>query len=60
MAVTNMHATVEEVLEAVFSVRSCRGYITRSLETAVRRVGGWCEMADSLGVSQLEQLVSCE
>jgi hypothetical protein len=41
----------------------CRGYITRcydyeSLETAVRRVGGWCEMAASLGVSQLEQWVS--
>jgi hypothetical protein len=26
-----------------------------SLESAVRRVGGWCETAASLGVSQLEQ-----
>jgi hypothetical protein len=26
-----------------------------SLETVVRRVGGWCEMAASLGISQLEQ-----
>jgi hypothetical protein len=31
-----------------------------SLETAVRRVGDWCEMAANLGVSQLEQWVSCE
>jgi hypothetical protein len=31
-----------------------------SPETAVRRVGGWCEMAASLGVSQLEQSISCE
>jgi hypothetical protein len=26
-----------------------------NLETAVRRVGGWCEMAAGLEVSQLEQ-----
>jgi hypothetical protein len=31
-----------------------------SLETAVRRAGGWCEMAVSLVVSHLEQSVSCE
>jgi hypothetical protein len=33
-----------------------------SLETAVRLVGGWCEMAASIGVRQLEdlfQVVSC-
>jgi hypothetical protein len=26
-----------------------------SLEMEVRRVGSWCEMATSLGISQLEQ-----
>jgi hypothetical protein len=31
----------------------------RRLEMAVRRVGDWYEMAASLGVSQLEQGVSC-
>jgi hypothetical protein len=38
-------------------------YITSSscdCETAVGRVGCWCEMAASLRVSQLEQEVSCE
>jgi hypothetical protein len=29
--------------------------LQESLETAVKRVGGWCEMGASLGVSQLEQ-----
>jgi hypothetical protein len=29
--------------------------LRESLETAVRRVEDWCEMAASLGVSQLEQ-----
>jgi hypothetical protein len=29
--------------------------LRESLETAVRTVGGWCEMAASLGVSRLEQ-----
>jgi hypothetical protein len=29
--------------------------LEESLETAVRRVGGWCEMAASLVVSELEQ-----
>jgi hypothetical protein len=45
----------------------CQGYIiTRhlplenNLETAVRIVQALCEMAASLGVSQLEQSVSCE
>jgi hypothetical protein len=32
-------------------------WLEKSLETAVRRVGGWCEMAASLGISQLEQWV---
>jgi hypothetical protein len=34
--------------------------LEKSLETAVRRLGGWYEMAASLGVIQLEQWVSCE
>jgi hypothetical protein len=45
-------------VEVVFYVRSVlRPYnegqlqLEESLETAVRRVGGWCEMATSLGVS---------
>jgi hypothetical protein len=29
--------------------------LQESLETAVSRIGGWCEMAASLGVSVLEQ-----
>jgi hypothetical protein len=56
-----MAATVEEMLEAVFSVR----YVPRlynevqlpldeSLEPEVRRVGGWCEMATRLVVSGVE------
>jgi hypothetical protein len=54
-----MRATIKEVLEAVFSVLSVprlynEGQLTleESLETAVRRVGSWCEMAASLGVSE--------
>jgi hypothetical protein len=62
MAATNKHGTIEELLEAVFSVRSMpRLYneqqlrLRMSLEIAVRRVGGWCEMAVRLEVSHLEQ-----
>jgi hypothetical protein len=33
--------------------------IRESLETAVTRVGGWCEMAASMGFSHLEPYVSC-
>jgi hypothetical protein len=58
MAATDMHATIEELLEVVFSAQSVtRLYnegqvpLEESLETAVRRVGGWCEMAASLGIS---------
>jgi hypothetical protein len=47
MAGTDMHATTEELMEAMFSVRSVpRLYnegqppLQESLETAVRRVGG--------------------
>jgi hypothetical protein len=54
MAATDTHATTE-LLEEVFSVWSVpRIYneeqlqLQESLETAVRRVGGWCEMAASL------------
>jgi hypothetical protein len=50
-----MQATKEKPLEAMFSVRSVpRLYndgqlpLQKSLETAVTRVGGWCEMAASL------------
>jgi hypothetical protein len=52
MAVTDTHATLEELLVAVFSVRSVpRLYnedqlpLEESLETAVRKVGDWCAMA---------------
>jgi hypothetical protein len=58
MAVTDTHATIEELVEAVVSVRSVpRLYnedqlpLDESLETAVRRIGGWCEMAASPEVS---------
>jgi hypothetical protein len=46
-------------LEEVFSVETViKPYnegqlpLEKSLEMAVRRVGGWCEMAASLGVSR--------
>jgi hypothetical protein len=55
-------STIEELLEEVLSMQSVpRLYkeeqlrLRESLGTAVRRVGVWCEMAASLGVSQLEQ-----
>jgi hypothetical protein len=61
MAATDMHETIEELLKAVFSVRSVPmiyngGQLPseESLETAVTRAGGWCEMAVSLGVSRVE------
>jgi hypothetical protein len=64
MAATDTHAT-EKLLEAVFSVRSLprlsnegQLLLDESLQTAVRRVGGWCEMAESVGVSGVEW-VSC-
>jgi hypothetical protein len=57
-------ATTEELLKAVFSMRSVpRLYneellrLRESLETAARRVGGWCEMAASLGVSSSNELL---
>jgi hypothetical protein len=49
-------ATIEDLLEEVLSMQSvprlCNGDQLRldSLGTAVRRVGGWCEMAVSVGV----------
>jgi hypothetical protein len=62
LTTTDMHATLEELLEAVFSARSVpRLYkynedqlsLLTSSETAVSRVGGWCEMASvSQSVSQ--------
>jgi hypothetical protein len=55
MAETYTHATIEEILEAVFSMLSVPRLnnekqlpLKQSLETAVRSVGGWCEMAASL------------
>jgi hypothetical protein len=55
MIATDTHTTTEEQLEAVFSVWSApRLYkedqppLREGPETAVRRVGGWCEMAASL------------
>jgi hypothetical protein len=55
------HATTEELLEAVFPVRSVPRLhiegqlpLEARLETAVRRVGGWSEMATSLGASGVE------
>jgi hypothetical protein len=60
MTATNKHSTIEELLEALLSVRSVPKLynegqlpLEESLETAVRRVGGWCEMAASLRVSWL-------
>jgi hypothetical protein len=58
MAATDTHATIEKLLETVFSVRpTARLYnegqlpLDESLETAVRGVGDSCEMATGLGVS---------
>jgi hypothetical protein len=55
MAATDTHATREELLEAVFSVRFVpRLYnegqlpLEESLETVVKRIGGCCETAASL------------
>jgi hypothetical protein len=51
MIARDKHATIVELLEAVFSVRSVPRLYNegqRSLEMTVRRVGGWCEMAASL------------
>jgi hypothetical protein len=55
MAATDTHATIEELLVAVFSVRSVpRQYNEEQLrlretpDAAVRSVGVWCEMAASL------------
>jgi hypothetical protein len=54
MAATDTH-TIEELLEAVSSVRSVpklynEDYLPlrESLETAVKVVGDWCEMAPNL------------
>jgi hypothetical protein len=65
MAATDTHATIEKLLEAVFSLRSLQRFynedqqpLEENLETAVKSVGGWCDMAASFVVSQLEQLVN--
>jgi hypothetical protein len=53
------HETTEELLRTVFSVRSVPKLynegqlpLEKSLETAVRRVGGWYEMAAKLEASE--------
>jgi hypothetical protein len=52
---------MEKLLEAVFCAISAETIyqgapaIGESLETAVRIVGGWCEMAASFEVTQLEK-----
>jgi hypothetical protein len=58
MAATDTHVTIEELLGEVFSMRSVPKLyneeqlrLRESLQTGVRRVGGLCEMAASLGVS---------
>jgi hypothetical protein len=52
---TDMHITIHKLLEAVFSVQSVPRLhnkdqlpLRESLEMALRRVGGSCEMATSL------------
>jgi hypothetical protein len=59
-AAADTHTTIEELLEAVFSMRSvprlyneCQLQLEKSLETTVKIVGGWCEMAASLGVNSV-------
>jgi hypothetical protein len=60
MATTDMHATVEELLEAVLCVCSMLRLYTwkegqlpldERLVTAGSRLGGWCVIATSLGGS---------
>jgi hypothetical protein len=60
MATTDTQAAIE-LLEAVFSVLSMPTLynedqlaLRESPEAAARRVGGWCKMAASLGVSVLQ------
>jgi hypothetical protein len=55
LAARDTHATIEEVLEEGFSVRSVPRLYNEdqwpereSAETAFRRAGDWCEMAASL------------
>jgi hypothetical protein len=67
MAARDAHRKMVELLEAVFSVRSVRRLhngmqlrLRYNLEKAVRTVEVCCEMAGSLGVSQLGQRVSWE
>jgi hypothetical protein len=57
IASTDTHAAIEELLKAVFSVgsvlRRCNEDqlpLEQILETAMRRVGGWCKMAASVTV----------
>jgi hypothetical protein len=56
MTKTDTHATIDELLEELFPVRSVPILYNElplqdSLQTAVRRIRSWCQMAASLGVS---------
>jgi hypothetical protein len=61
------YATVEELLEALFSVQSMPGLyntyqlpLQMSSETAVRKVRGWYEVVASLGASQLRDSLQAD
>jgi hypothetical protein len=65
MASTDTHATIQELLEAVFCVRSVPRLhnegqlrLLQSFQTAVRRAGGRYEMAASLGVNTATKYAS--
>jgi hypothetical protein len=59
-----LHESIIHLFGEMFSMRSVpRLYneeqlrLLESLEMAVRRVGGWCQMAASLGISRVEWVV---
>jgi hypothetical protein len=57
-AVQQLRDATIELLGVVLSVRAMQRLYNKELlrlETTVRKVVGWCEMAASLAVSQLEQ-----
>jgi hypothetical protein len=67
MVAADMYATIEELLEALFSVWSMPSLynkyqlpLQKSSETAVRTVGGWCEVVVSLGVIQLRESLQAD
>jgi hypothetical protein len=63
---TDTYATVKELLEA-FSMLSMPGLynkyqlpLQKSSEAAVRKVGGWCEVVVSLGISELRESLQAD